>query len=56
MAIRMNSGLRIICWMAGGADLKDLYIGSIRAGYVLKGRSPVAGQPHVHQLEALPSA
>lgn len=36
-----------ITW--GGADLKDLYIGSIRAGYVLKGRSPVAGQPHVHQ-------
>lgn len=37
-----------ITW--GGTDLKDLYIGSIRAGYVLKGRSPVAGQPHVHQL------
>jgi gluconolactonase len=37
-----------ITW--GGDDLKDLYIGSIRAGYVLKGRSPVAGQPHVHQL------
>ncbi len=36
-----------ITW--GGADLRDLYIGSIRAGYVLKGRSPVAGQPHVHQ-------
>ena len=36
-----------ITW--GGADLKDLYIGSIRAGYVLKGRSPVAGQPHIHQ-------
>jgi gluconolactonase len=30
-----------ITW--GGPDLKDLYIGSIRAGYVLKGRSPVAG-------------
>jgi gluconolactonase len=37
-----------ITW--GGGDLKDLYIGSIRASYVLKGRSPVAGQPHVHQL------
>jgi len=37
-----------ITW--GGGDLRDLYIGSIRAGYVLKGRSPVAGQPHVHQL------
>lgn len=34
----------------GGPDLKDLYIGSIRADYVLKVRSPVAGQPHVHQL------
>ncbi|MFN3511590.1 MAG: SMP-30/gluconolactonase/LRE family protein [Phenylobacterium sp.] len=33
----------------GGPDLKDLYIGSIRADYVLKARSPVAGQPHVHQ-------
>lgn len=34
----------------GGPDLKDLYIGSIRADYVLKARSPVAGQPLVHQL------
>jgi gluconolactonase len=34
----------------GGADLRDLYIGSIRADYVLKTRSPVAGQPLVHQL------
>ena len=34
----------------GGADLKDLYIGSIRADYVLKARSPVAGQPMIHQL------
>ena len=34
----------------GGPDLKDLYIGSIRADYVLKCRSPVAGQPLVHQL------
>lgn len=33
----------------GGADLKDLYIGSIRADYVLKTRSPVAGAPLVHQ-------
>lgn len=33
----------------GGADLKDLYIGSIRADYVLKGRSPVAGLAMVHQ-------
>jgi gluconolactonase len=34
----------------GGADLKDLYVGSIRADYVLKARSPVAGQPLVHQV------
>jgi gluconolactonase len=34
----------------GGGDLRDLYIGSIRADYVLKTRSPVAGQPLVHQL------
>lgn len=34
----------------GGPDLKDLYVGSIRADYVLKARSPVAGQPLVHQL------
>ena len=33
----------------GGADLKDLYVGSIRAGYVLKARSPVAGEPLIHQ-------
>jgi gluconolactonase len=37
-----------VAW--GGPHLKDLYVGSIRAGYVLKARSPVAGQPHVHQL------
>ena len=33
----------------GGADLKDLYIGSIRAGYVLKARSPAAGLALIHQ-------
>jgi gluconolactonase len=33
----------------GGADLKDLYLGSIRADYVLKARSPVAGLPLIHQ-------
>jgi gluconolactonase len=33
----------------GGADLKDLYVGSIRADYVLKARSPVAGLPLIHQ-------
>ena len=33
----------------GGADLTDLYIGSIRADYVLKARSPLPGQPQIHQ-------
>ncbi len=33
----------------GGADMRDLYIGSIRAGYVLKARSPVAGEKLIHQ-------
>ena len=33
----------------GGADLMDLYVGSIRADYVLKTRSPVAGHPLIHQ-------
>src|SRR3546814_6452651 len=33
----------------GGPDLKDLYIGSIRADYVLKARSPVAGLALIHQ-------
>jgi gluconolactonase len=33
----------------GGADLQDLYIGSIRANYVLKGRSPMPGLALVHQ-------
>lgn len=33
----------------GGPDLKDIYIGSIRADYVLKARSPTAGQPMIHQ-------
>ncbi|HEX2561641.1 SMP-30/gluconolactonase/LRE family protein [Phenylobacterium sp.] len=36
----------------GGPDLKDLYIGSIRADWIAKGRSPVAGQPMVHQRAA----
>jgi gluconolactonase len=33
----------------GGADMKDIYIGSIRADYVLKARSPVAGHRLIHQ-------
>ncbi len=35
----------------GGPDLRDLYIGSIRADYVLKTRSPTPGQPHIHQRD-----
>jgi gluconolactonase len=33
----------------GGADMKDLYIGSLYAPYVLKTRSPVAGLRMAHQ-------
>ena len=36
-----------VAW--GGPDLRDLYVGSIRADYVLKARSPVAGAPLIHQ-------
>jgi gluconolactonase len=33
----------------GGADMKDLYIGSITSDYVVQTRSPVAGLPLLHQ-------
>jgi len=33
----------------GGADLCDLYIGTVRKDYVLHARSPVPGLPLVHQ-------
>ncbi len=33
----------------GGADMRDLYVGSIRADFVLKARSPVPGARMVHQ-------
>lgn len=33
----------------GGADMRDLYIGSIAVDYVLHARSPVPGLPLVHQ-------
>lgn len=36
-----------IAW--GGPDMRDIYIGSITAPYVLKGRSSVAGLPLIHQ-------
>ncbi|WP_448579240.1 SMP-30/gluconolactonase/LRE family protein [Thermaurantiacus sp.] len=36
-----------ITW--GGPDLRDLYVGSIRAHYVLKARSPVPGMAKLHQ-------
>jgi sugar lactone lactonase YvrE len=36
-----------IAW--GGADMCDVYIGSLAAPYVLKGRSSVPGMPMVHQ-------
>ncbi len=33
----------------GGADMRDLYIGTIRKNYVLRARSPVPGMPLAHQ-------
>jgi gluconolactonase len=33
----------------GGADLCNVYIGSIAASYVLRGRTSISGQPLVHQ-------
>jgi len=36
----------------GGADMRDLYVGSIRKDYVLHARSPVPGLPLVHQAGA----
>lgn len=33
----------------GGADMKDVYFGSIRSDYVIKARSPVAGMKLIHQ-------
>ncbi|ORB69155.1 SMP-30/gluconolactonase/LRE family protein [Mycobacterium scrofulaceum] len=36
-----------IAW--GGHDMRDIYIGSITAPYVLKGRSSVPGMPLIHQ-------
>ncbi len=33
----------------GGADLRDLYIGSVRKDYVLRAVSPIPGMPLVHQ-------
>ena len=35
----------------GGADLRDLYIGSFTSDYVVQTRSPVAGLPRLHQRE-----
>jgi gluconolactonase len=34
----------------GGSDMRDLYIGSLSANYVLKTRSPIAGLRMPHQL------
>jgi sugar lactone lactonase YvrE len=36
-----------VAW--GGSDMRDVYIGSVGAPYVLKGRSSVPGMPMVHQ-------
>lgn len=51
----MACGGRIAPWMAsitfGGADLKNVYIGSLRGTDIPWFRSPVAGQPMVHWRE-----
>jgi sugar lactone lactonase YvrE len=36
-----------VAW--GGADMRDVYIGSIATPHVLKGRSSVPGMPMIHQ-------
>lgn len=41
------NGPTSIAW--GGPDMRDIYIGSITAPYVLKGRSSVPGLPLIHQ-------
>ncbi len=41
------SGPTSVAW--GGTDMRDVYIGSLEAPYVLKGRSSVPGMPMVHQ-------
>ncbi len=33
----------------GGADMRDVYFGSLRTNYVVKARSPVAGMKLIHQ-------
>lgn len=43
----LMSGPTSIAW--GGHDMRDIYIGSITAPYVLKGRSSVPGLPLIHQ-------
>jgi sugar lactone lactonase YvrE len=36
-----------VAW--GGEDMRDVYIGSMSASYVVKGRSSVPGMPMIHQ-------
>jgi gluconolactonase len=41
------TGPTSIAW--GGADMRDVYLGSLEAPYVLRGRSSLPGLPMVHQ-------
>jgi gluconolactonase len=41
------SGPTSIAW--GGADMCDVYIGSLETPYIVRGRSSVPGMPMVHQ-------
>ena len=42
----MISAPTSVAW--GGADMRDVYIGSMSAPYIVKGRSSVPGMPMVH--------
>jgi sugar lactone lactonase YvrE len=44
---RLLTGPTSVAW--GGEDMSDVYIGSLEAPYILRGRSSVPGMPMVHQ-------
>jgi gluconolactonase len=44
---RLMSGPTSIAW--GGADMSDVYFGSLETPYIVRGRSSIPGLPMVHQ-------
>jgi gluconolactonase len=44
---RLISGPTSIAW--GGADMRDVYFGSLETPYIVRGRSSIPGLPMVHQ-------